>query len=247
MSRSLTREERRRFRKERRCEAAPLPVEAVEYAAAALEPETITAEWALERLEDAISFGVASLLHQGLILDSQMDDYEQLLKIHVVGAIPKYDPTRKGRNGRTSSAVHFLRVVLERKLANMVEELSAAREEYEHISIDAIAPKENEGGGDARDCFDFGDKGKFVERLDFRLDMTTIASLLRDKERKAFLLILRGHTHDAIVAAMGVCKYDYFNNILPAIGKVLVECDYGPKRREKISENNSDDFPMAAV
>lgn len=247
MSRSLSREERRQLRRERR---VTLPVgvrEFVDYGEGGAEPETITEEWALERLEDAISFGVASLLHQGLILDSQMDDYEQILRIHIVGAIPKYDRTRRGRNGRTSSAVHFLRVVLERKLANMVEELSAAREECEHISIDAIAPKENEGGGDARDCFDFGDKGEFVERLDFRMDMATVASLLRAKERKAFVLILRGHTHDAIVAAMGVCKYDYFNNILPAIGRVLVECDYGPKRSGKISEKISDDFPRAAV
>lgn len=249
MSKSLSREERRQRRRERRESPVETPT-FIDYGEAEAEPETITPEWALARLEDTISFSVATLLHQGVIGESEMDDYEQWLRIAVVEALPKYDPTRAGRNGRTSSAVHFLRVVLERKIANMVEEISNARARLEEmIPIEVFAPKENDGySPEMKDLFEFGDKGEFVERMDFRMDMQTIAALLPERERKAFVLILNGYSHLAVRSAIGLGKSAYFEYVIPAIAKVLVRCGYGPKRPSvRFPKIVADYLPVSAV
>ena len=249
MSRSLSREERRQLRRERRVMPGPAEM-SFDYGEGGPEPETITPEWALARLEDAISFRVATLLHQGVIGESDMDDCEQRLRLALIEALPKYDPTRTGRTGRTSSAVHFLRVVLERKAANIVEEVSNARAMLEEmIPIEAFAPKENDGySPEMKDLFEFGDNGEFVERMDFRMDMMTIASLLPVRERKAFVLILNGYSPLAVQSAIGVCKSTYYGIVLPAIAKVLVDCGYGPKRpSRKFPKKVADSSPLSAV
>lgn len=229
MSRSLSREERRQLRRERRntefCEVVP-----VVYAERTPEPEVITPEWAVARMEDQVSFKVAQLLQQGCITDAQMDDYEQMFKLAILDALPKYDPERKASNGRTSSATHFMTVVLEKTVAKAIESIECARKAAEMIPIETLDDESESQGAIRNAVFSLDDRGEFVERLDFEMDMATIATLLPARERKVFLLVLQGYNHLEICAAIGMGKSAYYEFVIPAIAKVLVRCGYGPKR-----------------
>lgn len=227
MSRSFSRAERRRLIRSGR----PAQVECVriDYGEAAPEPEVITPEWAVERMSEQICFMVGNLIDEGHIDAAQSEDYLNLFSQTVVEALPKYDPERRNAQGRTSSAVHFLRIVLDRKVKKVIESIAVAKNLASFESIEDERTEETEDDVEelsappwASDC------GRCVADIEWRLDMEAMMRRLPREARIALGMIIMGYDHVEVIAATVRDRNAYWRKVIPLVQKVLREGGYGP-------------------
>lgn len=229
MSKSYSRAERRRLIKERRQKKEE--AEYVEYAPRKeAEPDVITAEWALERMSEDISFAVHTLVAEGHIEESQAEDYLNYFVERIVEAVPKYDPLRVNSHGQKTSAVAFFRCVLRSKVSTAIEAIDVARSIAKMEPIDAMDKQDEMSDENYRDEPWISDKGRGVASVDWRLDIEAMMSRMSPRAKVAFGMILAGYEHSEIMPAIGLGHSRYWENVIGEIRKVMIEGGYGPMR-----------------
>lgn len=227
MSRSYTRSVRRA--KVRECGFGRKTVEFADFPEAKPEPRTITVEWALEVMAEAISFRVHNLIVEGYVQPGDAEDYLDIFTTAVADAVPKYDPNRVSACGRTSSARHFLDVVLTSKVCSTIESIKVARRAATLLPI-LWEDKTGDDGLPTPEEPWLADGGRSAASVEWRLDMEAMMRRMPEKPRKAFAMILAGYSHTEAIEACGVERNAYWRTIVPVIADVLRDGGYGPHR-----------------
>jgi len=167
------------------------------------QPDEITAEWAVSRLRRHVSSLLDELIEDGLIDSADKPDYAEIVNRRIAAAAPLYDAGRKSRiNGRTSSAVHFLRIVADRTALNI--------RQYQETKMKTHVPIGNVSEEDAEECGvisvegrHLGDGCRSFIKLWLRMDLDTLNAVLADDERFVVAMRLRGYNDMEIAAEMG--------------------------------------------
>lgn len=228
MSRTWTRRERREAIRSKR--GGRHETGYVDLPEAKPEPATITPEWAIETMSPAISFRVNNMIDEGYIGISDAEDYLNVFTQAIVDAVPRYDPTRTNEHGRTSSARHFLEVVLVNRVRKTIESIAVAKR------IGRMLPILVDDPGCDDDCEDYkedpwtSDRGRSIESLFWRMDMESMTARLPKKAATALAMILAGHELVAVADALGMTRFRLGSHVLPVIRKELLEGGYGPRK-----------------
>lgn len=170
------------------------------------EPQCADLAWAVERMQEHISYIVESLVYRRLIGEGEREEYTSLFTTVVCEAWPEYDPERRGeKSGRTASPVHFLTMKVDSKLANVMDYLAYRRWSLRFYSLtdDQDAAREDEGSVWSGDrCL--SDECRGVRQLEFRMDVLTLVSMLTAEERMTLAMRLAGYTDIEIAEALSL-------------------------------------------
>ena len=71
----------------------------------------IDMDWAISRMATRVNCVVNDLIKDELICEGEREDYIAKYNAQLVKLARKYDPSRVGKNGRTSSPLHYLRII----------------------------------------------------------------------------------------------------------------------------------------
>lgn len=168
------------------------------------QPEVMDLSWAVERMEAHVSYIVEALVADELIEEDEREEYIHLFTETVCEAGSTYDPTRKGKkSGLTASAVHYMTLIVDAKLANVMDYLAYRRWTLKFQSItDDKETAEND------DTFIWsGDKSlsdgcRNVKRLEFKMDVQTLFAMLTGEERMTLAMRLAGFSDVEIAEAL---------------------------------------------
>lgn len=191
------------------------------------QPERITPEWALARMENAITFAVKTLLDDEIIPTSEAQDCEQEIRIRVARASERYDAERKGARGRNASAVHYLNVVIDSTRKNIIRAFGKYGPYAKEIPCDVLRPKEGDGW-ELDDTFNLSDDCRSVRELDWRMDMESIRNLMTPRQRKSFEMMCCGRSAEEAMDEVGVFGGSFYRRVLEPIRGVLRKCGYAP-------------------
>lgn len=160
--------------------------------------------WAVERMQEHVSFVVESLVKYQLIEEGERDEYTAVFNAVVCDAGLKYDPERRGKeSGKTASPVHFMTMMVDSKLANVMDYLAYRRWtlKFQVITDDRDTAKNSDAfvwSGDKK----LGDGRKWMKLIEFRLDVETLFKMLTREERMTLAMRLEGYTDIEIAEAL---------------------------------------------
>ncbi len=189
------------------------------------QPQRITPEWALERMEPAVDYAVNMLVDTGSIRPDEMDDCAQEIRLRIVKAAGKYDKERLGATGRKASAVHYFRVVIDSTIKNIVRASVTYANDVKKVQIDET----DEGGIKPQgEYVRLSDEAKSIRELEWNMDMETLRELMTPRQRAAFNLMGDGHTAEFAMDEVGVFGGSFYRNIIHPMRKILRKCGYAP-------------------
>lgn len=194
------------------------------------QPERITPEWAVERMSDHIGYALDSLVQAEMIRPDDRADYEQELKCKVSVAARSYSAERRNAMGRTSSAVHYLTVVVDNAIVNITVAISRYFRGDREVPLSAMESEDAASyGWDSAPLL--GDSSRSVRDLVFALDMATMRGMLTPRQDEAFMMLFDGHTHREVQSEIGVFGGSFYRKVLEPIRSVCSKCGYGPSGR----------------
>lgn len=198
-----TRQERRAAKRGRLAECGDGLLE-VQCAKPKREPEEITLEWALKRMSRRMNSAVESLVSSGLIDAGEREDYFSILKCHLAKVVPLYSAERTGKDGRTSSAVHFLWRSIDTCMTTARRYLTRKCRRRDMLVRIASGDEEETQPGVELAPSDICDRRcRSVRDVDLRLDLETLFSMLRPDERLCLSMRLEGYTDMEIAERLG--------------------------------------------
>ena len=168
-------------------------------------PEIVDLSWAVERMQEHVSFVVDSLVKKQLIVEDEREEYLAIFTAKVCQAGTDYDPNRKGaKSGKTSSPLHYMTMRVDAKLSNTMDYLAYRRWALKFLSI---TDDEDEAEGDegAFVCSNgkcLSDECRGVRQLVFRMDVVTLISMLTEEERMTLAMRYEGYTDIEIAEAL---------------------------------------------
>ena len=160
--------------------------------------------WAVERMQEHVSFVVESLVKYQLIEEGERDEYTAVFNAVVCDAGVKYDPERKGKeSGKTASPVHFMTMMVDAKLANVMDYLAYRRWtlKFQVITDDRDTAKNNDAflwSGDKK----LGDGRKWMKLVELKMDVETLFRMLTREERMTLAMRIEGYTDIEIAEAL---------------------------------------------
>ena len=162
--------------------------------------------WAVERMQEHVSFVVESLVKYQLIEEGERDEYTAVFNAVVCDAGVKYDPERKGKeSGKTASPVHFMTMMVDAKLANVMDYLAYRRWtlKFQVITDDRDTAKNNDAflwSGDKK----LSDGRKWMKLVELKMDVETLFRMLTQEERMTLAMRIEGYTDVEIAEALAL-------------------------------------------
>ena len=209
-----TRLERRTARRVRRAECGDAELE-IQDVKPKREPDEITLEWALKRMSRRMNSAVESLVSSGLIDAGEREDYLSILKCHLAKVVPQYSAERTGKDGRTSSAVHFLWRSIDTCMTTARRYLMRKCRRRDLL---------------VRFASDDGEEAQPVRDVDLRMDLETLYAMLRPDERLCLAMRLEGYTDMEIAERLadGSDRFHVQKVLMKHIQEKARECGFFP-------------------
>lgn len=198
---------------------------AIDYTRRSEQPEVVTEEWAVERMAEHVNYVLESLIDTGEVYVVDKEDYRSMINREIIRAVPYYDPDRKDEEGRTSSAVHFLTVVVD----NAVQRVRRfnRRMRRGHVTVPpGERPPLPSWISEKSELL--GDGGRSVRELELRMDVNTLFGLLTDVEQRVLAMRLEGHSYNDIGDALGCTRQYVLKAFVPRIQLVARDCGFYP-------------------
>lgn len=209
----------------------------VDYRRRVVQPEKITPEWAIGQMSERVNYVLENLIASDLIGVSDKEDYRQELNVKIWQALKGYDPKRQNASGRSASVVHYLTVILDNEVVNIVNALQC----YRHMSkaeVPLATMREDEAGEFEWSIHEvMSDRCRNVRELELKLDLHTMRGLMTPRQGKAFAMLLMGYRHEDVQAAVGVFGGSFYRKVLEPIRDVCRKCGYEPGPRGVVDNN----------
>lgn len=195
----------------------------------------IDAEWAIEKMATRVSCVVDALVKEGLICEGEREDYKAKYNEQLIKFAGKYDPTRKGKTGKSASPLHYLRIV-EAGLTSNIRDY--ARFRRDHIRVRPLVQTVEEAKevplaicvSDVK----LADGCKSVKMLELRMDVRTLCDMLTGEEKICLALRIEGCTQEEVARAISertgnVCDRDHVRKVvIPHIQRKARKCGFYP-------------------
>ena len=166
-----------------------------------VQPETVTPEWALERLSEKMTFETWQLLQHHEISNSEVEEVLGMMRRAVITGVAKYDPTSG------ASAVHYLVVAVE-NVANRIHRYNERRRNRAVLLslTEDIVEAAHEAGMISTDAPDFSDNGRTVKSFEYRDAVRTLFALLDPVNRLILMMRYQGYTDEEIGDVLGCSR-----------------------------------------
>lgn len=194
-----------RERKDRRIEVRPAPVEP-QLEGWDWTRSMIDIDWAVSKMQNRVSVVIEGLIQEGLICEGEREEYTSKYNEQFVKFAGKYDPTRTGKDGRTASPLHYLRIV-ESGLTSNIRDYAKYRRRNARMCplVDTYDEAQELSGAICSNDARFSDECSCVEELVLRMDMHTLFEMLDPNERLCLLMRIEGYTQDEIAEKIAEC------------------------------------------
>jgi len=202
----------------------------VEYRRKSVQPDLVTAEWAVGRMAEHINYELERMIVTHEIDASDKADYAAMINRRIVKAVPCYDSDcRRGHCGRSASAVHYFTVVVANEINHIRQYLERACRNAVELPIAQLPPDEaRKQGFISPASAEFSDGFKNVRQLDFRLDVNTLIGMLTPDEYTVLKMRLLGYTIDEIGDELGCCGSNVKKTYIKSIRKKARACGFVP-------------------
>ena len=200
----------------------------------------IDKEWVVERMATRVRCAVDDLIRDELICEGEREDYIAKYNWMLLKYSEKYDPNRVGKDGRTASPLHYLRIV-ESGITSNIRDYALYRKKYFHGRALVQTPdeaKETPGSICVEDV-KLSDGCKSVKELELRMDIQTLKEML-DEEEEIFLeMRLEGYTQDEIAVEIGKktgvsCDRDHVRKVVMVHVQVKArKCGFFPPSEKR--------------
>lgn len=166
-----------------------------------LANQCIDKAWILSRFAFRVRRVVRSLICDGLIDESEMDEYVMRLNWIMLRHSERYDPTRVGANGRPASPFHFMSILLHGFALNLRDYAMYRKKYFRRVTLvqtkdEAMMTPRSISVQELR----LSDGCKNVEKLHFRLDMQTLIEGLSPAGRIFLGMRLRDKSQEETAA-----------------------------------------------
>ena len=196
----------------------------------------IDMDWAISRMATRVNCVVNDLIKDELICEGEREDYIAKYNWMLLKYSEKYDPNRVGKDGRTASPLHYLRIV-ESGITSNIRDYALYRKKHFRGRALVQTPdeaKETPGSICVEDV-KLSDGCKSVKELELRMDIQTLKEML-DEEEEIFLeMRLEGYTQDEIAVEIGKktgvsCDRDHVRKVVMLHVQVKArKCGFYPR------------------
>ena len=194
------------------------------------QPECITPEWAMEMMKPRIEHAVKELLAQGIIKPCEVEDYFWIVSERVADAVDRYDPERRNDEGRTASALNYLRTTVENTIATIIVSSGRLVRDGQEVPITALTPSEaGELGFISENDIRFSDGCRTVKMLELRMDTHTLIGMLTPDELQVLRLRLAGFTVTELSKSLVIPRMTVIRKLVPDIQRKARSCGFVPK------------------
>ena len=192
------------------------------------QPEVVTYDWALGKLDSHIELWLETMISCGMIALADKYEWKGLVQRRVMHAVDLYDPTRIGENGRTASALNYITCAVENTFANIAETIN--RKARTEVPISSLPGSEADAAGmiseeDER----LSDGCRGIKRLWLRMDVAVLSRMLTPRERHVVRRRIEGATNVEIADELYILRQTVERTILPKIQDKARKCGFFPR------------------
>jgi len=194
------------------------------------QPERITSEWALEVMDRHLQMWLSRQVELGIIEECERDEYEAMVRDVICRAAATYNPAWTDSEGRTASAMNYIRTAADNKMGQIAKRILLQRKRFTKVPIVADPPAEAERMGciseeDGR----LGDRCRSVGELEFRMDVETLMRMLPRNCADYLKCRIGGMTTVEASRCIGLSRYVIRTEIVPALRETALACGFEPR------------------
>lgn len=211
-------------------------------------------EWAMEVVAPTIAKELRGLAERKIIALHEVEDYTQILNVHVCRVLPLYDSGHVGGNGKPASVERYLNVAVCSAVTDIVRTAMTRKSCLPTAQMpDPVGGEERECDRKCSDNHYVSDGCRSIRDLWFRMDLETLCMMLTREERITTSLRVQGYTYPEIAEevseALGVSvdRFHIMNVTMERIRKAARKCGFVPscEMGRRILENRSHFFRSA--
>jgi len=205
------------------------------------QPLVITFDWAMEQLKPRIECWLSQMEVAGMIRACDTDEYRSIFEHHLRKAISFYDPDKRNEDGRTASAMNYLRNTVENTANNIIESVTRLCRKGKTVSIVNMPCAEaKERGAVSEEDRTFSDGCKSVKEMWLKMDVDTFLNTLTEEERKVFVLQYVGYTLEETADEIYLSRRVISRRILPSIRRKARLCGFFSRKDIKNGLNKEE-------
>lgn len=209
----------------------------------------IDMDWAISRMATRVNCVVNDLIKDELICEGEREDYIAKYNAQLVKLARKYDPSRVGKNGRTSSPLHYLRII-EAGLTSNIRDYAIFRKKHfrNHTLVQTYDEAKETPGSVCVEDARMSDGCKNVKELELRMDIKVLEDMLNEEERICLAMRIEGYTQDEVAVEIGKCTgrpcdRDHVRKVVMIHLQFKArKCGFYPPSEKKFSHSSSSNF-----
>lgn len=191
------------------------------------QPENITPEWAMKMMKPRIEHALKELLDQEIIRQHEVEDYFWIVTERVADATHSYDPERRNAEGRTASALNYLRTTVENTIANIITSAGRMLRDGQEVPITSLPPDEAKDlGYISENDMRFSDGCKTLKMLELWMDTHTLVGMLTPDELRVLRLRLAGFSVSELSKRLAIPRMTVIRKLIPGIQRKARFCGF---------------------
>lgn len=191
------------------------------------QPQVIIFDWAYGQLKPRIECWLSQMEVTGMIRVCDTDEYRSIFEHHLRKAISFYDPEKRNEDGRTASAMNYLRNTVENTANNIIESVTRLCRKGQTVFIVSVPCSEaKEQGAVSEEDKTFSDGCKSVKEMWLKMDVDTFLGTLTEEERRVFVLQYIGYTLEETAKEIYLSRRVISRRILPSIRRKARLCGF---------------------
>ena len=227
MSKTYTRDERRKKNIYRRANRRKTPVD---FTRRSNQPDVITPEWAVGTMSDHVDYLLFQMVEDGEAKLEDTGDYRSIINRRICLSLRSYDPN-------VASIRNYLTNVIGREMLHIYRMMAMYRRYCRIVQLRPIVPLSDDKEGIPENSLSDGCRS--IRQLELRMDVDVLGRMLWPLERKVLLMRIEGLTLDEIVAELGITMYAA-RQIVANIQKKAIECGFEPLKPRKRDAQEED-------
>ena len=201
----------------------------------AISHPPMSEEWAMELMAPFVSSELRGLAERRIIAPHEIEDYTQILNVHICRMLPLYDEERTGENGKNASVKRYLTVAVNSAVTDIVRNAMSRKSNLPLVPMPELVDDETrENETKCSDNAYISDQCRSVRDLWFRMDLAVLSEMLTPEERVTLNLRIMGYTYPEVamevsrILCVQVDRFHIMNVTMERIRKAARKCGFVP-------------------
>ena len=192
-------------------------------------------EWAMDVMAPYVAKELNGLAERNIIAPHEVEDYTQILNIHICRMLPLYDEEHVGENGKTANVERYLTVAVNSAVTDIVRLATSKKSCLPMVPMPELRDDEDhEGETKCSDNHWVSDGCRSIRDLWFRMDLAVLSEMLTPEERLATNLRIQGYTFPEVaeevsrILGVEVDRFHIMNVTMERVKKAARKCGFIP-------------------